>query len=84
VSTQHSAPGGGPGALREVLFADGTTPTVPPASVARPVVVITAGRIEYTCRCTGCGRWHRHVSLGEKTAPCGAVYLLQPRRGGTA
>lgn len=49
--------------------------------IARPVIVGTAGRIEYAARCPQCRDWHRHVSLGEKTAPCGAVYLLEPRRG---
>jgi len=51
---------------------------------ARPVVVITRGRVEYAARCPQCQAWHHHVSLGGKRAPCGAVYLLQPRRGRAA
>ncbi|NUK72113.1 hypothetical protein [Streptomyces lunaelactis] len=47
--------------------------------VARPVVVMTAGRIEYATRCPGCQLWHRHVSLGIKHAPCGATYRLEPK-----
>lgn len=51
-------------------------PTIP---IARPVVVMTTGRIEYAARCPKCRTWHRHISLGEKDAPCGAHYLLQPK-----
>ena len=68
-----------------VLFAagGGTGSTVPLPKVARPVVVITRGRVEYVARCPGCGQWHRHLSLGEKTGPCGAEYTVAPRRGTT-
>lgn len=70
------------GGSQEVLFADGGG--TPAMLTARPVVVSTAGRIEYTARCPKCCAWHRHVSLGEKRAPCGALYLLEPRRGRAA
>lgn len=57
----------------------GLFPTDDHLPVARPVVVMTSGRIEYAARCPECRCWHRHVSLGEKDAPCGAHYLLQPK-----
>lgn len=45
--------------------------------IARPVPVQTSGRLEFAARCPKCRTWHRHVSLGEKDAPCGAHYLLE-------
>lgn len=71
------------GGSQEVLFAagGGTVPTVP---LARPVLVVTAGRVEYAARCPKCRDWHRHVSLGLKVAPCGTRYELAPRRGRAA
>lgn len=72
------------GGSQQVLFGGGTAPTVPRLPVARPVLVVTSGRIEFAVRCPACQGWHRHVSLGEKTAPCGALYLLEPRRGRAA
>jgi hypothetical protein len=49
---------------------------------ARPLVLITRGRIEYTAKCPGCANWHRHRHLGDVKGPCGTAYELQPRRGG--
>lgn len=48
---------------------------------ARPLVLITRGRIEYTAKCPGCANWHRHRHLGDVKGPCGTRYELQPRRG---
>ncbi len=45
--------------------------------IARPVPVQTSGRTEFAARCPKCRDWHRHVALGRKTAPCGAVYTLE-------
>ncbi|NEC30616.1 hypothetical protein G3I20_29440 [Streptomyces sp. SID8111] len=45
--------------------------------IARPVPVQTSGRLEFAARCPECRTWHRHVSLGEKAAPCGAHYRLE-------
>ncbi|WP_406128337.1 hypothetical protein OHQ89_42745 [Streptomyces canus] len=45
--------------------------------IARPVPVQTSGRTEFAARCPKCGDWHRHVALGLKTAPCGAIYELK-------
>ncbi|MFE2466248.1 hypothetical protein [Streptomyces mirabilis] len=45
--------------------------------IARPVPVQTSGRLEFAARCPKCRDWHRHVSLGEKDAPCGAHYVLE-------
>ncbi|WNI15220.1 hypothetical protein [Actinacidiphila sp. ITFR-21] len=64
------------------LIGGGTESTVPP--VARPLPVITTGQLEFVARCPGCGRHHRHVSLGVKHAPCGATYDLQSKRGRAA
>jgi hypothetical protein len=69
------------GGGQESLFG-GLAATV--ALIARPVIVITQGRIEYAARCPKCRGWHRHVSLGVKLAPCGPTYLLAPRRGRAA
>lgn len=71
------------GGSQEVLFVatNGGTKAI---VVARPVVVTTSGRREYAARCPQCRSWHRHVSLGEKVAPCGALYLLEPRQGRAA
>lgn len=52
--------------------------------VARPVPVQTSGRLEFAARCPECRTWHRHVSLGEKDAPCGAHYLLEFANKGAA
>lgn len=46
---------------------------------ARPLVLITRGRIEYTAKCPGCGNWHRHRKLGDVEGPCGTPYELQPK-----
>lgn len=48
-----------------------------PQLIARPVPVQTSGRLEFAARCPECRDWHRHVSLGEKDAPCGAHYVLE-------
>lgn len=45
--------------------------------IARPVPVQTTGRTEFAARCPSCRDWHRHVALGLKVAPCGAVYRLE-------
>lgn len=47
---------------------------------ARPLVLITRGRVEYTAKCPGCSNWHRHRHLGDVRGPCGTRYELQPRR----
>lgn len=47
---------------------------------ARPLVLITRGRVEYTAKCPGCANWHRHRHLGDVKGPCGTEYELQPRR----
>lgn len=69
------------GGSQEVLFAAGGGTA---ASVARPLVLITRGRVEFLAHCPHCRDWHRHVHLGKVTGPCGTEYDLQPRRGGTA
>ena len=71
------------GGSQEVLFGGGTDTTVPRLPVARPVPVVTSGRVETAVRCPECDAWHRHTSLGVKTAPCGAKYNVQPKRGRT-
>lgn len=71
------------GGSQQVLFGGGTENTVPPLPVVRPVVLITRGRVEFSGRCPGCDGWHRHIALGKVTAPCGARYDLQPKRGRT-
>ncbi len=48
--------------------------------VARPLVLITRGRVEFLAHCPRCADWHRHVHLGLVTGPCGTEYDLQPRR----
>lgn len=45
--------------------------------IARPVPVQTSGRLEFATRCPSCHAWHRHIGLGEKLAPCGAIYRLE-------
>lgn len=67
---------GGPS--QEVLDIGGDAQTdVIVTPIARPVPVSTSGRLEFVARCPNCGVWHRHVSLGEKTGPCGATYRLE-------
>lgn len=65
------------GASQEVLFAAGGGTA---ATVARPFL-LARGRVEYGVRCPECRAMHRHVHLGAVEAPCGATYLVQPRRG---
>ena len=72
------------GGSQQALFGGGTDSTVPPLPVARPVLVATSGRTEVAVRCPECGEWHRHNGLGQKVAPCGAVYDVRPRRGRVA
>lgn len=48
-----------------------------PQLIARPVPVQTSGRLEFAARCPSCSAWHRHVGLGDKLAPCGAIYRLE-------
>ena len=56
---------------------DAQTDVILPQLIARPVPVQTSGRTEFAARCPKCRDWHRHVALGLKTAPCGAVYTLE-------
>lgn len=65
------------GGSQEVLFAAGGGTAV---SVARPLVLITRGRVEFLAHCPKCRDWHRHIHLGTVTGPCGTEYELQPRR----
>lgn len=51
--------------------------------VVRPIALATRGRVEFTGRCPRCDGWHRHIHLGKVTAPCGAQYRLEPKRGRT-
>lgn len=74
-----------PGPSQEVLDIGGDAQTdVIVTPVARPVAVVTAGRIEYAVRCPNCRAWHRHVSLGLKDAPCGGHYRLEFAKKGAA
>lgn len=59
----------------------GATDLVAEGLSARPLVLITRGRVEYTAKCPGCSNWHRHRHLGDVRGPCGTRYELQPRRG---
>ncbi|ANJ07156.1 hypothetical protein [Streptomyces parvulus] len=63
---------------------DGLFPADPAPTIARPVPVQTSGRLEFAARCPECRTWHRHVSLGEKDAPCGAHYRLEFASKGAA
>jgi len=63
---------------------DGLFPVDPSMPIARPLPVQTSGRLEFAARCPDCGDWHRHVSLGEKDAPCGAHYRLEFASKGAA
>jgi len=63
---------------------DSLFPADPAVPVARPVPMQTSGRLEFAARCPECGTWHRHVSLGEKDAPCGAHYRLEFASKGAA
>ena len=63
---------------------DALFPADPATVVARPVPVQTSGRLEFAARCPECRTWHRHVSLGEKDAPCGAHYRLEFASKGAA
>lgn len=56
---------------------DALLPGTDDLPIARPVPVQTSGRLEFAARCPECRDWHRHVSLGEKDAPCGAHYRLE-------
>ncbi|MEU0660269.1 hypothetical protein [Streptomyces lavendulocolor] len=59
-------------------------PTATSVSIARPVPMQTSGRMEFAVRCPECRAWHRHTSLGEKDAPCGAHYRLEFATKGAA
>ncbi|MEU4012089.1 hypothetical protein AB0H30_27010 [Streptomyces pseudogriseolus] len=55
-------------------------PAEPGTLTARPLVLVTRGRVEYLAHCPKCRDWHRHVHLGNVTGPCGTDYELQARR----
>jgi hypothetical protein len=61
-------------------LSDGLFPVDPAPLSARPLVLVTRGRVEYLAHCPSCKDWHRHVHLGQVTGPCGTEYELQPRR----
>jgi hypothetical protein len=83
MSNTNNAPRRRTGGRQQALAVGaGPDTTLPP--IARPVIVITRGRIETAVRCPGCDDWHRHVGFGERHAPCGAVYRVMPRRGRAA
>ncbi|WP_225642686.1 hypothetical protein [Streptomyces werraensis] len=63
---------------------DALFPIIPAPLSARPLVLVTRGRVEYLAHCPNCRDWHRHVHLGNVTGPCGTEYELQPRRGRAA
>lgn len=62
----------------------GLFPVDPAPLSARPLVLITRGRVEYLAHCPNCRDWHRHVHLGNVTGPCGTEYELQSKRGRAA
>ncbi|WP_331448023.1 hypothetical protein [Streptomyces xanthochromogenes] len=74
-----------PGPSQKVSAASGSTTTSLPQTAdnrqlsARPLVLITRGRVEFTAKCPGCSNWHRHRKLGDVEGPCGTQYELQPR-----
>ncbi|MFI5671316.1 hypothetical protein [Streptomyces sp. NPDC051704] len=74
-SLSHSAPAAQQGGL----FPGGDT-----KPVARPLVLITRGRVEYLAYCPECRVMHRHVHLGNVTGPCGTEYELRSRQGRAA
>ncbi|MFH8768278.1 hypothetical protein [Streptomyces sp. NPDC017958] len=55
-------------------------PAAPAPLSARPLVLVTRGRVEYLAHCPKCADWHRHIHLGTVTGPCGTEYELQSRR----
>ncbi|MEU3363869.1 hypothetical protein [Streptomyces pseudogriseolus] len=63
---------------------DALFPVTPAPLSARPLVLVTRGRVEYLAHCPNCRDWHRHVHLGNVTGPCGTEYELQSRRGRAA
>jgi hypothetical protein len=58
---------------------DALFPGNPGLPIARPLVLVTRGRIEFLGRCPNCQNMHRHTHLGKVTGPCGAKYELQPK-----
>ncbi|AYL34825.1 hypothetical protein ACG2OD_32210 [Streptomyces sp. PDY-4] len=58
---------------------DALFPSEPATPIARPLVLVTRGRIEYLGRCPHCQNMHRHTHLGKVTGPCGREYELQPK-----
>jgi hypothetical protein len=58
----------------------GLFPVDPAPLSARPLVLITRGRVEYLAHCPKCSCWHRHTHFGNVIGPCGTEYELQPRR----
>ncbi|WP_327654775.1 hypothetical protein [Streptomyces sp. NBC_00483] len=58
---------------------DGLFAADPQTPIARPLVLVTRGRVEFLGRCPNCQNMHRHTHLGKVTGPCGARYELQPK-----
>ncbi|GEK03501.1 hypothetical protein [Streptomyces sp. 1-11] len=81
-SHEDSAAGGSSAVTvqQAALQSDGLFPVGPVPLTARPLVLITRGRVEYLAHCPKCADWHRHVHLGTVTGPCGTEYELQSRR----
>jgi hypothetical protein len=79
-STPTSSP---PSVARKRARQTGLFPGSSEPPIVRPLVVVTRGRTETAVRCPQCDSWHRHVGLGQRRAPCGVVYRIQPRRAAT-
>ncbi|MGW3273968.1 hypothetical protein ACWDFH_21215 [Streptomyces kronopolitis] len=68
-----------PQAPDETHEGNGLFPVDSQPPIARPLVLVTRGRVEFLGRCPNCQNMHRHTHLGKVTGPCGAEYELQPK-----
>jgi hypothetical protein len=56
-----------------------TSETTPIPNV-RARALRTAGHHQAVVKCPSCGELHRHLGLGVRRSPCGAVYVVRPPR----
>lgn len=56
-----------------------------PVPNVRAKQLVTAGHRQAVVKCPSCSQLHRHLGLGVRRSPCGAIYVVwPPRRARTA
>lgn len=51
-----------------------------PVPNVRAKHLATAGHQQAVVKCPNCAQLHRHLGLGVRRSPCGAIYVVWPPR----